>query len=533
MFKKSTVLGLAVMLAVSHFGLTSVAEGSPESQPRLTAKPHVMETATLPNLSLGKRHLPEIRKSTHVTTGVTHTEIVRGYESHKAFYTVEMGFFDTGREARKLRKALRKSGYKAKVLPVRDRGFKDTDVREKFIGYAVQVGEYSSERAANAMAEKIRNSGFAVSRVVYSEYDGTRKSTGPWRVHVLEIDPDQFSGRLQPGIARDQIEGNEPLSTVAVRHRALAAVNGGYFVISSRDGTPGDLAGISVLDGKLISESVGERTSLILEENRASIAEVGTTLTLEVEKGNSRVVDGINRSPGLIRSCGGVDDVPSELPMHDMTCTDDDEIIQFNAAYGDKTPPGDGYEVVLDGEGVVTRTNEGRGSDIPEFGTVLSATGDAADWLRQNAAVGERVILTHDLYVEGELTPISPGLNIVNGGPRLLENGQKTILAEKEGFSWSPEFYYNFGLYRHPRTLAGIKENGNILFVTVDGRNPGSSIGVSFHESAALLQDLGAVEAMNLDGGGSTTMVVGDEVVNTPSGSAERAIADGIFILDR
>src|SRR5690606_9669838 len=173
--------------------------------------------------------------------------------------------------------------------------------------------------------------------------------------------------------------------------------------------------------------------------------------------------------------------------------TDDDEIIQFNAAYGDKTPPGDGCEIVLDGEGVVTRTNEGRGSDIPESGTVLPATGDAAEGLRQNTAVGGRVVLAHDLYVDGELTGISPGLNIVNGGPRLLENGQKTILAETEGFSWSPEFYYNFGLYRHPRTLAGIKENGNILFVTVDGRNPGSSIGVSFHESAALLQDLGAV----------------------------------------
>ncbi len=78
----------------------------------------------------------------------------------------------------------------------------------------------------------------------------------------------------------------------------------------------------------------------------------------------------------------------------------------------------------------------------------------------------------------------------------------------------------------------GIKENGNILLVTADGRSPEESIGLSFYESAQVLQSLGAVEGMNLDGGGSTSMTVGEEIVNQPSDPAgERPVSDGIFLL--
>jgi exopolysaccharide biosynthesis protein len=63
--------------------------------------------------------------------------------------------------------------------------------------------------------------------------------------------------------------------------------------------------------------------------------------------------------------------------------------------------------------------------------------------------------------------------------------------------------------------------------------NPQNSIGISFLESAQILKDLGAKEGMNLDGGGSTTMVIGNKVINTPSDhSGERQIADGIFIFE-
>ena len=68
--------------------------------------------------------------------------------------------------------------------------------------------------------------------------------------------------------------------------------------------------------------------------------------------------------------------------------------------------------------------------------------------------------------------------------------------------------------------------------MTVDGRQPDWSVGASFEESADLMRALGARQALNLDGGGSTTFTVGGAVVNRPSDDAgERPVSDGLFVL--
>ena len=84
---------------------------------------------------------------------------------------------------------------------------------------------------------------------------------------------------------------------------------------------------------------------------------------------------------------------------------------------------------------------------------------------------------------------------------------------------------------RHPRTLAGTTREGDVVLVTVDGRQPYSSVGASFPESAAVLRWFGVTDGVSLDGGGSTTMVLNGAVVNSPGGSAERAVGDGLFVL--
>ncbi len=74
--------------------------------------------------------------------------------------------------------------------------------------------------------------------------------------------------------------------------------------------------------------------------------------------------------------------------------------------------------------------------------------------------------------------------------------------------------------------------DGRLLLVTVDGRQPGWSVDASFVESAAIMRALGAAEAVNLDGGGSTTMAVGPDLVNRPSdATGERPDADAIVLL--
>ncbi len=72
------------------------------------------------------------------------------------------------------------------------------------------------------------------------------------------------------------------------------------------------------------------------------------------------------------------------------------------------------------------------------------------------------------------------------------------------------------------------------MLVTIDGRQPGESIGMPLTTLAELLIELGAVEAMNLDGGGSTTMVVQDKIVNRPSdATGERPVSDAILVFPK
>jgi exopolysaccharide biosynthesis protein len=80
--------------------------------------------------------------------------------------------------------------------------------------------------------------------------------------------------------------------------------------------------------------------------------------------------------------------------------------------------------------------------------------------------------------------------------------------------------------------MAGVTTGGDLLLVAVDGRKPGYSVGASFTEEAAIMESLGAEEAVNLDGGGSTTMTLGTRLVTTPSDpTGERPIGDAVVLL--
>jgi exopolysaccharide biosynthesis protein len=84
---------------------------------------------------------------------------------------------------------------------------------------------------------------------------------------------------------------------------------------------------------------------------------------------------------------------------------------------------------------------------------------------------------------------------------------------------------------RNPRTIAGVTRAGHVLLVTVDGREPGHSVGASFVEEAAIMRNLGAVDALNLDGGGSTAMVASGQLLTQPSdATGERPVGDTILL---
>ncbi len=77
---------------------------------------------------------------------------------------------------------------------------------------------------------------------------------------------------------------------------------------------------------------------------------------------------------------------------------------------------------------------------------------------------------------------------------------------------------------RHPRTIIGNFANGDIFFWVIDGRQPGWSRGATLEDVQIKLLRLGAIDAYNLDGGGSSTMVFKGKVINRPSDGRERAV---------
>jgi hypothetical protein len=487
-------------------------------------------------LPLGRPGLPETRDSRSVAPGVTYTRIERGFGSTRDFYTVDVAFTSTREDAKKTALQLKKDGFRARVERVAERAPDDSESGP--LGWLVRVDRFSTSDLAEARRSELVAEGYSTARVVHTSEDGG-KTTGPWIVHVLTVEPEAFDGLLTPELATEIVPGRELLSSMAARTEAVASINAGYFVIGEADGTPGDLAGISAIDGELVSESVSGRTSLALPSGsgeRARIAVFDTEIEATSSDGASMLVDGINRKPRLIRSCGGAGgDQPTQRPKHDVTCTDASELIHFTPVFGASTEPGPGTEVVLDAAGNVVEMRDERGGTIPPDGSVLSGTGDGAQWLRDHAAIGRRIVVHSSVTADGAAFPLPDGLGVVNGGPRLVREGSVDITAFDEGFHHqdNPEFYYRFGVRRNPRTLAGITSAGDLVLVAADGRRPGYSVGLDFVEEARVMRALGARDALNLDGGGSTGITIGDQLVNRPSDSTgERPIGDALMLTD-
>jgi len=217
-----------------------------------------------------------------------------------------------------------------------------------------------------------------------------------------------------------------------------------------------------------------------------------------------------------------------------------DELIVYTPQYDSDTNTDNlGVEVLVEmtrpslilpepaiAKGYVREIRNGQGSTkIPFDHVVLSATGIARTTLLNNISVGDEIGISQEItqFAEGCGGSLSGDWTktyaSISGSYEFLENG----VINSFGDPGATE--------RHPRTAIAFN-NSYIYYIVVDGRAPGTSIGMTIQELAAFTRDtLGATWGINQDGGGSSTMVVNGQVMNNPSDGSERPVVNGMMMV--
>jgi exopolysaccharide biosynthesis protein len=135
----------------------------------------------------------------------------------------------------------------------------------------------------------------------------------------------------------------------------------------------------------------------------------------------------------------------------------------------------------------------------------------------------------------GRVVPLTRDTTILQVGPTLIDEGRVAINARADGLFWEgvdQTFTYNWVLRSNPRSSIAIDSEGRLLLTVIDGRQQGYSEGLSILDHALLLQRLGAVEALNPDGGGSSVIATPAGIINRPSdATGQRRLGNMLLLM--
>jgi len=344
------------------------------------------------------------------------------------------------------------------------------------------------------------------------EYAEVTKEISGLKVNMNLLRLDLTKVRLDVVHAMDAAIGTEKTSSIATRHGAFAAINAGFFRLDASIWA-GDAAGVLKIDRQPLSESSNDRIAIFITNGRevTSVAFDHLSYSFWVRFGSNFDSDkGIFKIMGINRE------------------RKDNELIWFTDGFQRTTLTGpDGAEIVVRKNRIAAILDARGSSEIPKDGYVLSLSGKFKNEILPFAKIGSKVwIMGSGQYDKGYRSEVDSE-DITNGVPQLIKNGKIDITWQEEKSSKS------FVETRHPRTAVAKLKDGKFLMITVDGRSE-SSGGIGLQDLAEYLLSLGATDAMNLDGGGSTTMFVDGKVVNHPSDKeGERKVSDAILVTPR
>ncbi|HHW30881.1 MAG TPA: phosphodiester glycosidase family protein [Clostridiaceae bacterium] len=309
-------------------------------------------------------------------------------------------------------------------------------------------------------------------------------------INILEIDLKHGLVEIFPVLSHDLIFGFEKLSSMALRHKAYAAVNGGFFY------EYGEPAGMVIIHGELITNSTGKYPVFMTDGKKAELKELASRVWIEIN-GRKLYIDGINVE-------GGPGDIVIYTPYFGLT---------NRAEEKNKTA------IVENGvvKEVVSTASE---TSIPKNGFLITMFDDLKDYVKDHIDI-----------------KIDIGENITFGiDPDLVENVQayecgSWIVKDGNIVIGKTDEWIGVLTNRDPRTVLGLKDSHTVVLLTVDGRQPGYSAGFTAEELGRFLLSQGIKDAAMLDGGASTEMIIEGNIINKPSFKGEeRPLCGGIVV---
>lgn len=315
---------------------------------------------------------------------------------------------------------------------------------------------------------------------------------GPVRINVLEVDPKNPAVEIQPTLASGRMGSKASVANMVASNQAVAGINGSFF--KQDVGIP---LGTLIINQELVSGPIYDRVALGITPNNDLVME-RIRLAGEIVLPDGRKIRLSNINQPRIGA---------------------NQTVIYSSRWGKTAPkvPSNGLQIQLR-NGKVAAVSNGSPLAIPRDGVVIS--GPATPEMSALAFMPPSQPVQLNVYT---LPDWSSMKHAIGGGPWLVKDGRAYVDLHAQHFSSK-----QLG-YREPRSAVGITRDGKLLLVAVDGRRKGVSVGMTLYELAYFLQKMGAVEAMNLDGGSSTQMAVYGKTVNMPS-SGSVGVSNSLII---
>lgn len=350
-----------------------------------------------------------------------------------------------------------------------------------------------------------------------ARYTAVVKPALPLSVQVFEFRRGHAGWRLVASVGRG-VKGLETIPDMAALipphwGKPRAAINGDYFEYRTEPRFLGTLQGLCIIEGELVSGPAGWAFCLG-RDGQPRIQAVQSRFQMIWPDGKTTPF-GLNCSPA---------DYRSEVKTAD--------IVLFTPRFGPSTGTTGARELLL--------VSSGEGPWLPlRAGQTFSARVGSVNPVGDTAIPSNGLVLSISKKAEvaipaakvGDLLRFQAGFNVdlsdvetaVSGDPLLLEGGRIVPKSPEPGTAQAQ---------RAPRTAIGFNAT-NIFGVVVDGRQPGFSVGLNHYEWAEFLRELGCTDAVNLDGGGSSTFWLDGRIMNSPSGGQPRPVGNGLILLER